>query len=163
MLRESSFAGFQGLSSSKQPAIKVAEAVNEACEELPRVAGKPTVLLVDDDSDSLILLENILDQFACQVICQSSGQAALAYARQTPPELILLDIWLSDISGLEVIQSLRQDDATQQVPIAAVTALASHRDRDMILQSGCNHYITKPYLLEDIEAILQQYLQLRDI
>jgi len=162
MLREFPSSVCQGASLPKQTAIKVAEAVTESYEALSDISGEPTVLLVDDDPDSLVLLENILDQFCCQVICQSCGQAALAYAQQTPPALILLVIWLSDMSGLEIIQSLRHNQATQMVPIAAVTALASHRDRDTILQSGCNHYIAKPYLLEDMEAVLQQYLRLRD-
>lgn len=123
----------------------------------------PTVLLVDDDPDSLILLEFILDQFACNTVCRQDGQAALAYVRQNPPDLILLDIKLSDMTGLEVIKALQQEDLGQAIPLVAVTALASRRDRHRILQAGFVHYISKPYALESIEALLKQYLQLRKL
>lgn len=135
----------------------------ESPEKLASALGQPTVVIIDDDTDSLVLLENILDQFHCHTVGLSSGNAALTYLLRSPPALILLDIWLPDVDGLAIARTLRRHHATQMIPIAAVTALASQRDRELILQAGCNHYISKPYLLEDIEAMLQQYLQLREV
>lgn len=118
-----------------------------------------TVLLVDDDPDSLFLLEHILAQFACQVICVTDGCSALETALTCLPDLILLDIWLPGMSGIEVVRSLRQNQATHSIPVIAVTALASDKDRSLILQAGCDIYVSKPYELEDVEAILERFLK----
>lgn len=118
----------------------------------------PTVLLVDDDFDSLLLLQHILSQFACKIVCKADGQTALAYVQQTPPDLIMLDIWLTDINGLDIVYTLQRSTLTRAIPIVAVTALARQSDRRTILQAGCTHYISKPYLIENMEALLRQYL-----
>jgi len=120
-----------------------------------------TVLVVDDDPDSLYLLEHILAQYACRVVCQSDGRAALDIALQLQPDLILLDIWLPSLSGLDILKQLRQHARGRSIPVVAVTALASERDRHLIMQAGCNHYISKPYELEDMEQTLSQFLSLR--
>lgn len=147
---------------SDSPDAVTQSAATEPAYEFASTVSQPTVAIVDDDTDSLVLLENILDQFHCHTVCLSSGHAALTYLLQSPPDLILLDIWLPDVDGLDIAHVLRQNSTTQLIPIAAVTALASQRDRELILRAGCNHYISKPYLLEDVEAMLQQYLQLRE-
>ncbi|MGF1460855.1 MAG: response regulator [Leptolyngbyaceae cyanobacterium] len=123
----------------------------------------PKVLAVDDDCDSLILLQQILTQFQCQVICKSQGLEALHWAKLRQPDLILLDIRLQDIDGFEIVRKLKQHVKTMTIPIVAVTALASQTDRQQLLNAGCNHYISKPYLLEEIEGLLTRYLQLKDI
>lgn len=120
-----------------------------------------TVLVVDDDPDSLYLLEHILLQYACRVVCQSDGRAALDTALHLQPDLILLDIWLPSLSGLDILKQLRQHPRGRSIPVVAVTALASERDRQLIMQAGCNHYISKPYELEDMENALNQFLRLR--
>lgn len=165
MLRESYLAVSCSLDASDRHRSSVAPAelaVIKSLDESDWIGDRPTVLIIDDDNDSLVLLENILDQFTCNIVCQSSGQAALAYALQSPPDLILLDIWMPDIDGLEIARTLQQSSATRGIPIAAVTALASQRDRELILRAGCTHYISKPFLLEDMEAVLRQYLHLQD-
>jgi CheY-like chemotaxis protein len=163
MLREPCSLATPDQGEAHQSAIAVVEsAVGDRPEIPPGVSAKPIVLIIEDDADNLVLLENILDQFICEIVCLSSGTAALAYALQSPPDLVLLDIWLPDVDGFQVARTLRQHDATQAIPIAAVTALASQRDRELVLRAGCTHYLSKPFLLEDMEIILQQYLELRD-
>lgn len=121
----------------------------------------PSVLLVDDDADSLLLLDYILRQFICTPIFATEGPSALELARNLQPDLILLDIWLPGINGFEIARALRGDSATQTIPIIAVTALASEKDRQKILRAGCTQYISKPYFLEEMEALLNHYLSLR--
>lgn len=165
MLRDTS-AAFQHLnvatdSPTNSSAIATRQATEVACEATFD-DQLPTVLLVDDDPDSLILLEIILNEFSCRVVSRESGQSALAYAKQQPPALILLDIWLSDMNGLEVAKALQQEHGEKSIPLVAVTALASEDDRQTILQAGFTHYISKPYSLEAIETLLNQYLQWRE-
>jgi CheY-like chemotaxis protein len=79
---------------------------------------------------------------------------ALSYS----PNLILLDILLPDMNGQDLALQLRRLPTLTATPIIAVTALAKADDRQQILLSGCNDYITKPYILEDLEAIIQKHL-----
>jgi CheY-like chemotaxis protein len=76
------------------------------------------------------------------------------------PDLILLDIMLPDMDGLEVIRCLKQISRTMTIPIVAVTALARATDREQILLAGCDDYISKPYMLEDLAALVYRYLNL---
>ncbi|MEM6837026.1 MAG: response regulator [Cyanobacteria bacterium P01_C01_bin.120] len=158
------FGDFEVAASLDLADVLTAPASNLSATQTNVSGGKaatriPTVLLVDDDLDSLLLLQHILSQFVCEVVSRSDGHPALAYVRQTPPDLIMLDIWLGDINGLDIVSVLKQSPATQVIPIVAVTALARQSDRRTILQAGCAHYISKPYLIEDMEALLRQYLR----
>jgi CheY-like chemotaxis protein len=118
----------------------------------------PTVLLVDDDPDSLVLLSFILESFPCKVICERDGEAALERLQQEKCDLVMLDVQLPGLSGLDVARILRSNPMNATLPIVAVTALARSQDRAKILQAGCNRYISKPYLVEDIEALINQYI-----
>ncbi|HEY9889690.1 MAG TPA: response regulator [Candidatus Obscuribacterales bacterium] len=128
------------------------------CITLPQAKKMPAVLLVDDDDDNLFLLEKILEQFTCTITLETEGNTALEIAKQLKPNLILLDIWLPGINGIEITQALRQDPLTAKIPIVAVTALASDRDRQSVLKAGCNQYVSKPYVLEVLEDVLNLYL-----
>jgi two-component system cell cycle response regulator DivK len=118
----------------------------------------PVVLVVDDDADSLILISYVLEQFKCALFCETDGQSALALAHQLKPDLIVLDILLPGLSGLEVVQALRKDRSTRSIPVIAVTAMASSWDQEKALRAGCSQYLSKPYLIEDMQRLLSCYL-----
>ncbi|BAU09758.1 hypothetical protein LEP3755_02330 [Leptolyngbya sp. NIES-3755] len=123
--------------------------------------SRPIVLAVDDNLDNLVLLEFQLAAVTdCAVVTATTGEAALHLAEHSQPDLILLDIQLPDISGVEVAERLRQSPTTNRIPIVALTALARNEDRDRILSSGCDEYLTKPYELEDLQAIVTRHLSL---
>lgn len=121
----------------------------------------PLVLVVDDDIDSLVLMCHVLEKFACIPVCETNGQAALDIINVYKPELIVLDIRLPEVDGLQIMRSLKRREGTREIPVIVVTALANYEDRKQILCVGCNHYVTKPYLLKDIEQLVQTYLALR--
>lgn len=129
------------LSSSEQPA-----------------AGQPLVLVVDDNEDNLLLLTFVLEQLGCGLLTAANGQTALNLAQSYQPALILLDIMLPDLDGMEVCSRLRQNPLTTRIPIIAVTALARQQDRERILSAGCNDCVTKPYNVDELEVLLTQYL-----
>lgn len=116
------------------------------------------VLVVDDNEDNLVLLTFLVEQFDCICITATNGQMALELAESYLPTLILLDIMLPDLDGIEVISRLRKNPLTRIIPIIAVTAMARAEDRERILSAGCAHCVTKPYGVEDIEALLSRYL-----
>ena len=72
----------------------------------------------------------------------------------TYSDLILLDVMLPDLNGNEVVLHLKHNPTTENIPVIAVTALASEEDRDRLLAAGCSGYLSKPYMIEDLEAIV---------
>lgn len=121
---------------------------------------EPIILAVDDDEDNLVLLTEVLGPLNCLVMTATHGQTALRLAQAYQPNLILLDIMLPDLNGIEVVYRLKQNQETAKIPVIAVTALARLEDRDRLILAGCNDYISKPYILEDLEALIRHYLPL---
>lgn len=129
--------------------------------ELP-IALRPLVLVVEDDDDNLILLSYAIEAFGCKFIGQSSSKTAFSVAKAQQPDLILLDILMPDVDGIQLLQHFKQDASTRQIPVIAVTALARAEDRQTLLQSGFTDYISKPYMLEDLEALIHRHLPQMD-
>jgi CheY-like chemotaxis protein len=122
------------------------------------VDKRPLVLAVDDNLDNLELLAQILDLFGCECMGAVDGYAAISAAADRPPDLILLDICLPDIDGLEVVKRMQQNPELRHIPIVAVTALAKAEDRARILKAGCVEYISKPFNIKDLENVMRQHL-----
>jgi len=120
----------------------------------------PLILAVDDDEDNLELLTEVLCPLNCEVITAKDGRATIDIAQRRQPNLILLDILLPDICGTEIARLLKQNPQTQKIPVIAVTALARVEDKESLLVAGCNAYISKPYMLDDLEATICRYLNL---
>ncbi len=130
-------------------------------DKVQRVMHKlPMILAVDDHEDNLLLLMEVLSPLACTFIAAADGKSAITLAQNYLPDLILLDIMLPDYSGIEVVHRLKQDPTTSQIPIVAVTALAREKDRESLLFAGCNDYICKPYILEELEAVIFHHLSM---
>lgn len=119
---------------------------------------QPLILAVDDDEDNLFLLTEVLRPLSCLSITATRGEVALVLAQNCQPDLILLDVMLPDFNGIEVVQRLRQNPQTRNIPVIAVTALARTEDRESLLLEGCDDYISKPYMLNDLENIIYRHL-----
>jgi CheY-like chemotaxis protein len=120
---------------------------------------KPVILAADDDEDNLLLLAYALEPLDCTLLTAVDGLSALSLARIYQPDLILLDVLMPYLDGTEVVSQLRKDSTTKTIPAIAVTALAIPQDRERLLLLGFNDYISKPYMLEDIEAIARRHLR----
>ena len=117
-----------------------------------------TILIVEDDELNLKLLKDILDFRGYSTVFTGLGAAAFDLARQHHPDLILLDIQLPDISGEEAARRLKADEQTRTIPIIAVTAFAMRGDREKILDSGCDDYISKPFSIREFLALVESYI-----
>lgn len=126
-------------------------------------AKRALILAVDDDDDNLVLLSYALELLDCEFVGETSGQAALSLARSRQPDLIILDVLLPDMHGVELIRQLRQEAFAHSVPIIAVTGLASPEDRAELLREGCIDYLSKPYMVDELEAMVRRYLHLPSI
>ncbi|MEG4392972.1 response regulator [Microcoleus sp. BROC3] len=123
------------------------------------VYNRPLVLAVDDNHDNLELLTQILDLFGCECVGAVDGYAALSAAVDRNPDLIVLDICLPDIDGIELVSRIKQNPELVDIPIVAITALAKAEDRDRILEAGCVAYLSKPFNIKDLEAIIRYHLK----
>lgn len=117
----------------------------------------PLVLVVDDSEDNLQLLVQLLDLMECSSITATNGQTTIEKAKSDRPNLILLDIMLPDISGVEVVHRLKQEAQTEKIPIVAVTAMARSEDRESFLAAGCVDCVTKPYDIDALEVLIRKY------
>jgi CheY-like chemotaxis protein len=118
----------------------------------------PLILIVEDNQDNLDLLCFILGELNVSLLSTKEGIMAVDLAQTQEPDLILLDMMLPDISGMEVISRLKQNPKTATIPIIAVTAMAMSGDRDSAMQAGANDYITKPYNIESLLVLIHHYL-----
>ena len=116
-----------------------------------------TVLVVEDNELNLKLLNDLLEYQGYNVITTRLGEPALGLARQYKPDLILMDIQLPDISGMEATQRIKSDEETREIPIVAVTAFAMSGDEARILASGCDAYIPKPFNVADFLRIVAHW------
>jgi two-component system phosphate regulon response regulator PhoB len=103
------------------------------------------ILVVDDEPDALELIEVNLKGAGFDVLSAANGRQALEKARATLPALILLDVMLPEMDGLEVCKSLRRDPKTAGIPVIMLTARAAEIDRVVGLELGADDYITKPF------------------
>ena len=122
--------------------------------------GAPLILVVEDNEDNLVLISYILESLGCRLItCKDGGETTVILAKEHHPDLILLDIVLPKVSGIEVLKSLREESLTCNVPVIAVTALATEANRENIIRAGFNNYIIKPYLIEELEEMISPYIK----
>ena len=121
------------------------------------------ILVVEDHPDSLDLLQKQLRGMGYQdLVIASTGPDALKKAADEKPDLILLDIALPGITGLEVARKLKGDSATRSISILAVTAKAMPGDREECLDSGCDAYLAKPFVPRDLKAEIEKLLSKPD-
>ena len=124
----------------------------------PTSSRRATVLIVDDNDDNLLLLSYALEEIGYATIQGSCGSDAIELATRHVPDLVLLDILLPDMNGMTVIRHLRRRPQMRQVPIIAVTALARPSERSKIIAAGFTAYISKPYMLDELYALISSYL-----
>jgi DNA-binding response OmpR family regulator len=120
---------------------------------------KPTILVVDDEPDAVALIEFNLVQAGYDVITAEDGAEALRKARQHFPTLIVLDLMLPQIDGLEVCRTLRRDAATAGIPIIMLTAKAAELDRVLGLEIGADDYVTKPFSPRELVLRIKKMLE----
>jgi DNA-binding response OmpR family regulator len=124
-----------------------------------RTMGKGTVVVIDDEKDLIELVRYNLEKEGFDVIGAMNGEAGLEIARQHRPNLILLDLMLPGMDGLEVCRRIRSDNATVRIPLIILTAKADEPDRIVGLELGADDYITKPFSPRELAARVKAVLR----
>ena len=119
------------------------------------------ILIVDDTPANLRLLASILHEHGFKIRAVVNGQMALTAAQTAPPDLILLDITMPEMSGYEVCEKLKEDDRTRGIPIIFISALDAIEDKVKAFTTGGVDYITKPFQIEEVVARVKTHLSLR--
>ena len=116
------------------------------------------VLIVEDNELNMKLFHDLLDAQGYQTLQTREGLQALALAREHHPDLILMDIQLPEISGLEVTKWLKEDEELASIPVVAVTAFAMKGDEERIREGGCEAYISKPISVSHFLETIRRFL-----
>ena len=115
------------------------------------------VLCVEDNPQNQLLVNRILASRGYKVIEATDGLAGLDMIRTLKPPLVLLDIDLPKMGGIEVVQQVKADPALRDIPVIALTASAMQGDKERFLEAGCNDYLSKPIQVQQLIQIVETY------
>jgi two-component system, cell cycle response regulator DivK len=124
-------------------------------------AAAKTILVVEDNELNMKLFRDLLEVQGYRVLQTRDGMEALKLARQHHPDLILMDIQLPGVSGLEVTKWIKDDSTLKTIPIIAVTAFAMKGDEEKIRRGGCEAYLAKPISVMNFLKTVEQFLGAR--
>ena len=122
------------------------------------IRKEPLILVIEDDEDNLLYSTSILELSSYQFLQANDAKIGLDIAMDKLPDLILLDIVMPKINGLEIIKTLRRNPLTNHIYTIAVTGLALPYQLEKIMNTGCDDYLIKPFMIEDLEAKLKYFL-----
>ncbi|WP_339632727.1 response regulator [uncultured Sneathiella sp.] len=117
-----------------------------------------TVLIVEDNDLNMKLFHDLLEAHGYNTIQTKDGMEALGLAREHSPDLILMDIQLPEVSGLEVTKWIKEDETLKSIPVIAVTAFAMKGDEEKIREGGCEAYVAKPISVENFLSTVKEFL-----
>jgi two-component system, cell cycle response regulator DivK len=135
------------------------ESDTPCCEKQPlNGAMSKTVLIVEDNELNMKLFRDLLEAHGYSTLQTRNGIEALSLARDHRPDLILMDIQLPEVSGLDVTKWLKEDDELRRIPVIAVTAFAMKGDEERIREGGCEAYISKPITVSMFLDTIRQFI-----
>ena len=116
-----------------------------------------TVLIVEDEPKNLKLGRDLLLRFGYKTIDATDGEQGIALARAKRPDLILMDIMMPKMDGLEATRILKADAVTKDIPIIALTSFAMKGDKEKAFEAGCNGYIAKLVDIKELLSLIEQF------
>ena len=117
-----------------------------------------TVLYVEDNEYNRKIVRQLLSRTTYRLIEATDGEAGVAAAREQRPDLILMDVQLPKMSGLDATRLLRADEATKHIPIVVITSFALSGDRERAAEAGATAYLAKPYSPRELLALVREIL-----
>lgn len=117
-----------------------------------------TILIVEDNELNMKLFRDLLEAHNYATVETRDGREALDLVRKHKPDLVIMDIQLPEISGLEITKQIKADPTLRSIPIVAVTAFAMKGDEDWVIQGGCDGYIAKPISVVPFIQTVKKFL-----
>ncbi len=127
-------------------------------EGKPANGSAKTVMVVEDNDLNMKLFHDLLEAHGYNILQTKDGMEALRMAREHHPDLILMDIQLPEVSGLEVTKWIKEDETLKSIPVVAVTAFAMKGDEEKIREGGCEAYIAKPISVTNFLQTVARFL-----
>ncbi len=121
-----------------------------------------TILIVEDNALNMKLFNDLLASQGFRTLQCSDGVSALETARRERPDLIVMDIQLPEVSGLEVTKWIKEDEALRHIPVIAVTAFAMKGDEEKIRDGGCEAYVSKPISVKSFLGVVRKHLPIAE-
>jgi CheY-like chemotaxis protein len=120
------------------------------------------VLIGEDEPENRIIQQTVIETLlGVRALVPGDGLAVLASVERERPSVILLDLMMPGLDGFQVTRQLKGNPATAGIPIVAVSAMARPDDRETALAAGCDDFVRKPFELDDLEAVIRTYLEVR--
>lgn len=119
---------------------------------------KKVILIVEDEALNIKLVRDVLQVSGYTTLEATDGRQGVELARERKPDLILMDIRMPVMDGLEATRILKADPSTRNIPIVALTSYAMKGDKETIIQSGCDGYLSKPINIIDLQEKVLEYL-----
>lgn len=119
------------------------------------------ILVIEDNENNLYLMEFLLTKSGYDVIQAKSGELGVSLALEKKPDMVIMDILLPGIDGLEAARRIRQSETDGKVPIVAVTSYAMAGDKDKVMAAGCTGYIEKPINPETFVSEIEKYSKVK--
>lgn len=136
--------------------------IHKPCDKIKGMANR-SILVIDDEKDIQKLLRYNLEKEGYQVLAAKTGEEGLELARQKKPDLIVLDLMLPGMDGLEICKILKADKNTKNIPVLMLTAKGSEVDQVVGLELGASDYLTKPFSVKILLARLKNIFRSREI
>jgi two-component system cell cycle response regulator DivK len=134
------------------------DAENTRAGKPPGDKPKATILVIEDDSLNNALFEDILTARGYALVTAATGPEALECLKDARPDLIIMDIVVPEISGLDLIKIIKDDETLQAIPIVAVTSLPAELYKEQIMATGCEAYVAKPLSVTTLWATIEHLL-----
>ncbi|HJU14872.1 MAG TPA: response regulator [Stellaceae bacterium] len=128
-------------------------------DQVSPTTSRKKILIIEDNELSMKLMNDLLEFHGYEIFKAVLGKEAVRRVHDSRPDLILLNLQLPDISGLEVARTLKADKATQTIPIVAVTAFAMRGDEERAREAGCDGYVTKPIRIQEFVRTVETFLR----
>ncbi|MEO0013300.1 MAG: hypothetical protein RLZZ535_1689 [Cyanobacteriota bacterium] len=119
---------------------------------------QPLILIVDNDNDNLLFASYIIESMGLNYVVTDDSEQCLNLVAELLPDIILLDIVMPKLSGLEIVSLIKQDESLAHISLIAVTGLTKAEDREDLILAGFDDYLCKPYLIEELEGKIYSLL-----
>jgi len=121
-----------------------------------------TILIVEDEPKNMKLLRDLLQRFGYEILEASDGEEGVKSAGEKIPNLILMDIMMPKMDGLEATRIIKANTQTKQIPIIALTSYAMKGDRERTIEAGCDGYIAKPIDIQEVLKTIEHFLTIQE-
>jgi two-component system cell cycle response regulator DivK len=122
-----------------------------------------TILIVEDEPKNMKLLRDLLQRFGYEILEASDGEQGVKSAGEKMPDLILMDIMMPKMDGLEATRIIKADIKTKHIPVIALTSYAMKGDREKTIEAGCDGYIAKPIEIKEVLKTIETYLTVKQV